>query len=117
MSNERWETAFKDLMPFVVASTMMETLRELEWKQKLTDHMNAVFLMAVVPVANSMIRAFVGPELEKRGLNPLTDWHWQVFRQETEAKACLMAWRDEFGRMRRKAAEREIIRRFVWEGG
>ena len=117
MSNEVWKTAFKDLMPFAVASTMAETLRELEWKQKLTDYMNAVFLMAVVPVANSMIRAFVGPELEKRGLNPLTDWHWQVFQQETEAKVCLMAWREEFDRMCREVAEREIIRKFVWERG
>ena len=115
MSNEVWKTAFKDLMPFVVASAMAETLRELEWKQKLADYMNTVFLMAVVPVANSMIRAFVGAELEKRVGRPLTDWHWQVFRQETGAKACLMAWRDEFDRMCREAAEREIIRKFVWE--
>jgi len=117
MSNERWKTAFKDLMPFAVASTMTETLRELEWKQKLTDYMNAVFLMAVVPVANGMIRVFVGPELENRVGRPLTDWHWQIFRQETEAKVCLMAWRDEFDRMCRETVEREIIRKFVWERG
>jgi hypothetical protein len=64
-----------------------------------------------------MVRRLIGPALEKRGLNPLTDWHWQVFRQETKAKADFMAWRDEFGRMCREVAEREIIRRFVWEGG
>jgi len=117
MVNKGWETAFIDLMPFVVASTMVETLRELEWKQKLTDYMNAVFLLALIPVANSMIRTLVGPELENRVGRPLTDWHWQVFQQETEAKAWLMAWRGEFDRMCRKAAEREIIHKFVWERG
>ena len=117
MVSEGWKTAFNDLMPFVIASTMAETLRELEWKQKLTDYMNAVFLLAMVPVADGMIRALVGPELEKSVGRPLTDWHWQVFRQETGAKACLMAWREEFDRMCREVAEREIIRKFVWERG
>ncbi len=116
MSKDNVNEAFNALMPFVVASAMMEPFKKLEWQWKLADHMNAVFLMAMLPVADGVIRALVGPELEKRGLEPLTAWHWHVFRQETEAKACFMAWRDEFNRLYREAAEREIIRKFVWEG-
>jgi len=116
MSNEGWQTAFKDLMPFVVASTMMETIKKLEWRWRLADHMNAVFLMAMLPVADGIIRALVGPELEKRGLRPLTDWHWQAFRQETEAKTCFLSWLNKFEKMCHETAEREIIHRFVWEG-
>ena len=116
MSKDNLNEAFNALMPFVVASTMMEPLKKLGWQWKLADQMNAVFLMAMIPVADGVIQALIGPELEKRGLIPLKDWHWQVLRQETEANACFMAWRDEFDRMCREAVEREIIRRFVWEG-
>ena len=116
MSKDNLNEAFNTLMPFAVASAMMETFKKLEWQWKLADQMNAVFLMAMIPVADGMIRALVRPELEKRGINPLKDWHWQVFRQETEAKAGFKAWRDEFDKMCREAAEREIICRFVWEG-
>ena len=116
MSKDNVNEAFNALIPFVVASAMMEPFKKLEWQWKLADQMNAVFLLAMLPVADGMVRALIGPELEKRGLIPLTGWHWQVFRQETEAKACFMAWRDEFNRLYREAAEREIIRKFVWEG-
>jgi len=116
MSSDNWETTFKNLMPFVVASMMMETVRNLKWRWKLADQMKAVFLIAMLPVADGVIRALIGPELEKRGLKPLQDRHWQVFRQETEAKANFTAWRNEFDRLCREAAEREIIHRFVWEG-
>ena len=116
MSKDSWETTFKALMPFVITSTMTETLRELEWKQRLADQMNAVFLMVTLPVIDGMVRALVGPELEKRGLKPLSDWHWQVFKQETIAKSYFMACFDELERICREAVEREIIRRFVWEG-
>jgi len=116
MSEDNLHKAFNALMPFAVASAMMEPFKKLKWQWKLADQMNAVFLMAMLPVADGMIRALIGPELEKRGLKLLKDWHWQVFRQETEAKAGLMAWRDEFDKMCHEAAEREIIRRFVWEG-
>jgi len=116
MSKDNISEVFNALMPFVVASAMMEPFKKLEWQWKLADQMNAVFLMAMVPVADGVIRAFVGPELEKRGLNPLKDWHWQVFRQETKAKSGFMTWRDECDRLCRESAEREIIRRFVWEG-
>jgi len=116
MRKDNVNEAFNALMPFVVASAMMEPFKKLEWQWKLADQMNAVFLMAMLPVADGMIRTLVGPELEKRGLKPLTDWHWQVFRREMEAKAGFMAWRYETDRMCHEAAEREIIRRFVWEG-
>jgi len=116
MSKDNLSEAFNTLMPFVVASAMMEPLNKLKWQWKLADQMNAVFLMAMLPVADGMIRSLIGPELEKRGLIPLKDWHWLVFRQETEAKACFMAWREEIDRLRREAVEKEIIRRFVWEG-
>ncbi len=116
MSKDNVNEAFNALMPFVVASTMMEPLKKLEWQWKLADQMNAVFLMAMIPVADGMMRSLIGPELEKRGLKPLTGWHWQVFQQETEAKSCFMGWLDEFDRTCREAVEREIIRRFVWEG-
>ena len=116
MSKDNLNEAFKALMPFVVASTMMETFKKLEWQWKLADHMNAVFLVAMLPVANGLIRALIGPELETTGLTPLTDRHWQVFRQETVAKSYWMAWIEEFEKMCREAVEREIIRRFVWEG-
>jgi len=116
MSKDNVNEAFNALMPFVVASTMMEPLKKLEWQWRLADQMNAVFLMAMLPVADGMVRTLIGPELEKRGLTPLKDWHWQAFRQETEAKACFIAWRQEIDKLCREAAEREIIRRFVWEG-
>ena len=116
MSKDNLSEAFNTLMPFAVASAMMEPFKKLEWQWKFADQMNTVFLLAMLPVADGMVRALIGPELEKRGLKPLKDWHWQVFRQETEAKANFIAWRDEFERMCRVAARREIIRRFVWEG-
>ena len=116
MSKDNLSEIFKAFMPFIVTSMMTEIFKKLEWQWQLADQMNAVFLIAMLPVADGMIRSLIGPELEKRGLNPLKDWHWQVFRQETEAKAGFMAWRDEFEKMCREAVEREIIRRFVWEG-
>ena len=116
MSKDNISETFKALMPFVVASTMMGTFRELEWQWKLADHMNAVFGVAMLAVADGVIRALVGPELEKKGLSPLKDWHWQAFRQETMAKSYCMVWIEEFEKMCREAVEREIIRRFVWEG-
>jgi len=116
MSKNSWETTFKALMPFVITSTMMETLRKLEWKQRLADQMNAMLLMVTLPMVDGVVRALAGPELEKRGLTPLQDWHWQVFKQETMAKSYFMACLDELERICREAVEREIIRRFVWEG-
>ena len=116
MNKDNISETFKALMPLAVTSMMMETFKKHEWQWKLADHMNAVFLLVTLPMVDGMIRVLVGPELEKRGLNPLQDWHWQAFRQETEAKAGFMTWRDEFEKMCREAAEREIIRRFVWEG-
>ena len=116
MSKDNISETFKALMPLAVVSAMTEMFEKLEWQWKLADQMNAVFLMAMLPVADGMIRSLIGPEMEKRGLIPLKDWHWQVFRQETEAKASFMAWREEIDRLCREAAEREIIRRFVWEG-
>jgi hypothetical protein len=116
MSKDSVNEVFNALMPFAVASAMMEPFKKLEWQWKLADQMNAVFLMAMLPVADGMVRALIGPELEKRGLKPLKDWHWQAFRQETEGKACFMVWREKMDRLCREAAEREIIRRFVWKG-
>ena len=116
MSKDNISETFNALMPLAVTSMMMGILKKHEWQWKLADHMNAVFLMVTLPMVDGMIRSLVGPELEKRGLNPLQDWHWQVFRQETEAKAGFTAWRDEFDRLCREAVERGIIRRFVWEG-
>jgi len=116
MSKDNISETFKALMPLAVTSMMTETFKKLEWQWKLADQMNAMFLMVTLPMVDGMIRTLVGPELEKRGLKPLQDWHWQFFRQEIEAKANFTAWRDEFGRICREAAEREIIRRFVWEG-
>ena len=116
MSKDNVNKAFNALMPFAVASAMMEPFKKLEWQWKLADQMNAVFLLAMLPLADGMVRTLIGPEMEKRGLIPLKDWHWQAFRQETEAKASFMAWREEIDRLHREAVEREIIRRFVWEG-
>ncbi len=116
MSKDNISETFKALMPLAVTSMMTEIFKKHEWQWKLADQMNAVFLMVTLPMVDGMIRALVGPELEKRGLTPLKDWHWQVFRQETEAKASFTTWHDEFDRMCREAVERAIIRRFVWEG-
>ena len=116
MSKDNISETFKALMPFAVTSMMMETFKKLELQWQLADQMNAMFLMVTLPMVDGMVRSLVGPELEKRGLNPLKDWHWQAFRQEIEAKGGFMAWHDEFDRMCREATEREIIRRFVWEG-
>ena len=116
MSKDNLNETFKALMPFVVASTMMGTFRELEWQWKLADHMNAVFGVAMLAGANGMIRSLIGPELEKRELTPLKDWHRQTFWQETMAKSYCMAWIEEFEKMCCEAVEREIIRRFVWGG-
>ena len=80
MSKDNLHEAFNALMPFVVVSAMMEPFKKLEWQWKLADQMNAVFLMAMIPMADGMIRALTGPELEERVLRPLTDWHWQVYR-------------------------------------
>jgi len=116
MSNEGWQTAFKDLMPFVVASTMMETIKKLEWQWKLADQMNAVFLIAMLPVADGLVRGLLEPELEKKELSPLTDQNRLVPRQEVEAVANLIPWLDVFNRMCLEAVEREIIRLFIWKG-
>ena len=116
MSNEEWQTAFKDLMPFVVASTMTETIKNLEWRWKIADHINAVFLIAMLPMADGIIRALIGPELEKKELSPFTDQNRLVLGQEIETGAKPMPWLDEFKRMCLEAVEREIIRLFVWRG-
>lgn len=116
MSKDNLNEAFNALMPFVVASTMMETFKKLEWQWKLADQMNAVFGVAMLTVADGLIQALIGPELGNRGLSPLKDWHWQSSQQETMAKSYCMAWIEEFEKMCREAVEREIIRRFVWEG-
>ena len=116
MSNEGWQTAFKDLMPFVVASTMMETIKNLEWRWQLADHLNAVFLIAMLPVADGLVRGLLELEVEKKGLRPLTDQNQLVPRQEIETGAKLMPWLDVFNRMCLEAVEREIIRLFAWRG-
>ena len=116
MSKDDISKTFNALMPIALTSMMMGIFKKHEWQWKLADQMNAVFLLAMLPVADGVIRALVGPEPEKRELKPLTEWQRQVYQQDTMAKSCFMAWIEEFNRMCREAVEREIIRRFVWEG-
>ncbi len=116
MSNEGWKTALRDLMPFVVASTMLETVKRLEWQQELTDHVATVFGVSILAVADGMVRALIGPDLEKKVGRPLTEWHWNVYWQEAMAKSFCSAWLNELDRICRQVADREIIRQFVWKG-
>ena len=116
MSKDNLSEIFKAFMPFIVTSMMTEIFKKLEWQWKLADQMNAVFLMAMLPVADGVIRALAGPGLEKGGLSPLTDHNWLETCRETEREANYVPWLDVFNRMCLEAVEREIIRRFVWEG-
>ena len=117
MSKDNISETFKALMPLAVTSMTMETFKKLELQWKPADHMNAVFLMAMLPVANGMIRTLIGPELERSGLKPLKDQHWPVYRQETMGEFDWMAWLDRLNRTCFEAIEREIIRRLLREGG
>lgn len=116
MSKDNISKTFNTFMPIALTSMMMGILKKHEWQWKLADHMNAVFLMAMLPVANGMIRTLIGPELEKSGLKPLKDQHWQVYRRETMVEFDWMTWLDRLNRTCFEAIEREIIRRLAREG-
>ena len=116
MSKDSISETFNALMPLAVTSMMMETFKKQERRWKLADHINAVFFMAMLPVANGMLRALVGPELEEKGLASLKDWHRQEYLQETMGEFDWMTWLDRLNRICFEAVEREIIRRLVREG-
>jgi len=55
------------------------------------------------------------PGLEKRLGRPLTDWDWQVYREEKAVKQQCMAWFNTFATCYRQLLDREKIHGFVWE--
>ena len=116
MSKDSISETFNVLMPFALASTMTEIFKKHEQQRKLADHMNAVFLLAMLPVADGMLRALVGPEPEKGESKPLQDWHWQVYRREIMGEFDWITWLDRLNRICYEAIEQEIIRRLVREG-
>ena len=116
MSKDNISETFKALMPLTVTSITMETFKKHEWQWKLADHMNAVFLIAMLPLADGIVRALIGPEQGKSELKPLQDQHWKLFRQETMEEFDWITWLDRLNRICFEAIEREIIRRLVREG-
>jgi len=79
-----------------------------DWHQDLADGIAIAVMMMTVPMIDSMAKAFVAPELEKRLGRPLTQEQWNFYWKE---KAKKQHWHQYHC----QAVDREIIRRFVWE--
>ena len=63
-----------------------------------------------------LVKAIIGPEMEKRLGRRLTELDWQVYRQEKADRERRAAWSSFMTRWQRRLIDRQIIRDFVWEG-
>jgi hypothetical protein len=86
-----------------------------DWEQTLKDLMPLAAAAGMLAATDTMTRAVVGPELEKRLGRPLTDGDWQIYWKEVAAKQQCMAWANSFIQCFHQIVDCEKIRRFVWE--
>ncbi|AHB13465.1 hypothetical protein [Dehalococcoides mccartyi] len=79
--------------------------------------LNLITSVAVVAVFNDvdrMLKAFIGPELEKKLRRPLTEWDWQIYRQEKANRDQYTAWNDYLTQRQRWIIDMQVIHDFVW---
>lgn len=79
--------------------------------------MTVIMMIAMTSNMDSMLRATIGPNLEKRLGRPLTEWDWEVYWQEKANKEQCIAWNNLMSQWQRWFNDRETIRCFVWEEG
>lgn len=72
-------------------------------------------IMAVFNDVDRMLKAFIGPELEKKLGRPLTEWDWQIYRQEEAGRDQFNRWNDSLIQYQQRLVDRRIIHDFVWE--
>ncbi|QYY58431.1 hypothetical protein [Dehalococcoides mccartyi] len=79
--------------------------------------MNLITSVAVMAVFNDvarMLKAFIGPKLEKRLGRPPTERDWQVYWQEKANRDRYTAWNDSLIKWQQQRVDQQIIRDFVW---
>jgi len=78
---------------------------------------NLIVSIAVMTVFNDidrMLRAFIGPKLEKSLGRQLTEWDWQIYWQEKANRDRHIAWSNSLIQKRQQFVDRKIIYDFVW---
>ena len=81
---------------------------------------NLITSIAVMTVFNDvdrMLRAFIGPKLEKSLGRQLTEWDWRIYWQEKANRDRYTAWNDSLIQRQRELVEQQVIRDFVWNEG
>ncbi len=76
----------------------------------------AIAVMNVFDDVDRMLRAFIGPKLEKRLGRPLSEWYWQIYRQEKANRDRYTAWSNSLIQKQQQFVDQQIIRDFVWNG-
>ncbi len=74
----------------------------------------SVAIMAVFNDVDRMLRAFIGPELEKILGRQLTEWDWQIYWQEKADRDRYTTWHNSLIQRQQQFVDQQIIRNFVW---
>ena len=80
----------------------------------LSNLIVSIAVMTVFSDVDRMIRAFIGPKLEKSLGRPLTEWDWQVYWQEKADRDRYAAWNNSLIQRQQQFVDQQIIRDFVW---
>ena len=74
----------------------------------------AIAVMNVFNDVDRMLRAFIGPKLEKKLGRPLTEWDWQVYWQEKANRDRYTVWNNFLIQRQQQLVDHQIISDFVW---
>jgi hypothetical protein len=80
----------------------------------LSNLITSIAVMTVFNDVDHMLRAFVGPKLEKSLGRQLTEWDWQIYWQENANRDRYEAWNNSLIQRQQQFVDRQIIRDFVW---
>jgi len=93
------------------------SLMERETKeaiQAVTPLMSQVMIQTILPNVTILARATVESELERRLGHKVTEYNWQCYWREVEAKQRQRNWYDLVDSLVQPLVDRQIIKGFVW---
>ncbi len=80
----------------------------------LSNLITSIAVMTVFNDIDRMLRAFIGPKLEKSLGRQLTEWDWQIYWQEKANRDRYTAWNNSLIQRQQQFVDRKIIYDFVW---
>lgn len=95
----------------------MVSLMERETKkaiESITPLMPQVMIQTILPNVTALARVAIEPELERRLGHRVTEYNWECYWREVEAKQRQKNWYDLVDSLVQPLIDRQIIKGFVW---